>query len=343
MQISFVIPTTIAAGLLWLVISIFKNPDLVEKWKAILFKPLASLGKSLERAYVGADVAYNVTTFLNKSVIGKTTGGEEVKVQVQWVTANQESAFKNDGTLILRLKRKSDELENVLNAASCSLPQVVCPHIRAYLDPAIAKTLDLALLKKLSQSIGSHATVVFQDKFFVKEIMKDQAHLMPLYSDHVSLDNEARLIPIYLTELTVLGELLFVEGSDLDPTEQVRQFLKFLAAEARRELHEEVPLEFVSPHIKVGLVLVAKSATAITQGASPYLQAFEIKLKRGCTSIYFVLYKHCLHLGSEIARGLDKDSRVFLVKQTDLAFNRDDGSRDHLRIMHYRTIGLVEE
>jgi len=178
----------------------------------------------------------------------------------------------------------------------------------------VNNAIDLTLLRKLAEGLGKHAGPAFQ-KYFLGPAAEEDDTVAILFSKLVEIDKNGTFIPIFLEELNLLGEILFADGDTSDKTGAIANFLEYLLLEARRGIHEDIPLEYFSAEFRVGIILLAKTEKARMSGVTPYLKALDENIRLGCDSIYIIAYPPAFHFFSRFLDAVDGDDRVSCVKK----------------------------
>lgn len=299
-----------------LVVFIFllvQDPNRAEKLKALILKPLFRFRKWFSKGYISAEVSSNVNQFLSSSVFPYTLSNEKYKIKIDWVTNTQDSVFKKNGNLILRLKQDVDQTKNILNATQAAIPNIVIPLIRSNIDYSTEKSIDLTLLKLLSEKIGRHGQYIFT-KFFLKPETQEDQNLATKIEKLVNLDYHGFFLPIFLNELEMVGEEIFAKSDITDYSSKVNHFIDYLITIANREIGSEIQLEYINPPIKVGTLLLAKAQRATTEGVRPYLRRIRINLEKGCNSIYVIAFSPAFDFFEILLKSLDSYERVNIEK-----------------------------
>lgn len=290
-----------------------QDPDRAEKLKALILKPFYRFKRWFSKSYISAEVSSNVNQFLNRNIFPYTLSKEKHRVKIKWVTDSNDSVFKKNGKLILRLKQDDDQTKNILNATQATLPNVVCPLIRTNLDYSTEKSIDLTLLKSLSDKLGRHGQYIYT-KFFLKPETNEDATIGEKIQKLVDLDTHGLFIPILLNELEMIGEGLYAKSDITDYSLKVKSFVDYLLKIANRERGAEIELNYLSQPFNVGTILLAIAHRADRSGVRPYLKRLRIKLEKGCESIYIIAYSPAFAFFDILMKSLDSYERINIEK-----------------------------
>lgn len=297
------------------ILLVLHKPERAEEWKALLLRPSFRLFKWGSKGYIAARVGASATEFLQKHIAQLSPSTRSVKVRIKWVTSSSDPVLSKDGTLILRMQEENDQTRNILAATRVALPHVVCPTLRPNLQEYARSAIDLTLLRKLAEKLGTHARPIFQRYFFDPEAEEDEK-VAQLFRQLLILDRSGILVAVFLEELNAFGEALYTDGDTSDQTSEVLAFLEFLLVVAQRDLHEQIRLDYHSARLHVGILLLALTFKTKTEGVRPYLRRIDEKIRGGCDSIYILVYPHSKSFLKRILTATEADQRITLESQS---------------------------
>lgn len=300
--------------LLVILILIIQDPDRAIKLKALLISPFFRVFKWGSRQYIASEVGYTTTEFFRRHISHMVPSIPEAKIKIKWVTSPSDPVLRKDGTLILRLQETNDQTRNILTACRIALPHVVCSALRPNLEQYAESALDLTLLRNLTEKLGRHAYPIFQRYFLSPEVDEDP-RAAELFARLVQLDQAGIFVSILLEELNSLGEIVFILGDTSDKTSEVISLVEYLLTLATREVGEKMDLEYISGDFRIGILLLAISWKADTEGLPPYLRRIDQKIKMGCDSIYVAAYPKARSFLPRILNAIDSDAQLTLVKR----------------------------
>ncbi|MFM2393645.1 MAG: hypothetical protein RLZZ546_1627, partial [Bacteroidota bacterium] len=257
--------------LLIIIFLIVQEPERAEKLKSIITRPFFKLFKWFSKTHIESKISSNVNEFLNSSIFSELSQADKYKIKVKWVEKPTDPILSENGVLILRLKEEDDQTKNILTAVHTSLPHVLCPLLRKNINSTCNNSIDLVVLKKLSEKLGNHGRVAFK-KYFLDPQTEVDTKINDLIIKLQLLDNNGFLMPIFLNELDNLSQILFNNYDSNDYSEAVLSFLEYLLSIVNREVGSEIQLEYLITPFKVSTILLAKAQRADTQGLKPYLR-----------------------------------------------------------------------
>ena len=139
--------------LLIVIFLIVQEPDRAIKLKALVTKPFFRLFRWFSKSYIESKVASNANEFLSSNIFSQLSNADRYAIKVKWVEKATDPILSENGTLILRLKEEDDQTRNILSAVHSALPHVLCPLIRKNINPTCISSIDLTILKKLSDKL----------------------------------------------------------------------------------------------------------------------------------------------------------------------------------------------
>ena len=314
----FVATYGLTGFLLVVLFLIIQDPDRAVKLKAIFLKPLFDFFRWGSKQYIASEVAYSATHFLNTHVSRLVPSIPKTKIRIKWVTSPLDPVLSQDGSLILRLTETNDQTRNILAAVRVALPRVVCPTLRLNVESYATCAIDLALLRTLVERLGKHAQPVFQRYFYGPETEQDP-RVAHLFQQLVLLDNAGVFVTVFLEELNLLGESIFSSGDGEDKTEAIVAFAVYLLNLAKREIGQKIDLEYISKDFKVGIILLAISWKAQTEGLPPYIRRIGKLIRLGCDSLYVISFPNARDFLARIVSALETEARLVLAKQVPIA------------------------
>lgn len=308
--------------LLIIIYLIVQEPDRATKLKALLTQPFFKLFRWFSKEHISAKVSSQANEFLNSSVFSQLTHSENYNVKVKWVKEASDPIFKENGSLILRMKEEDDQTKNILSAVHSALPHIVCPLIRKNINNACEKSIDLAILKKLASKLGKHGKITFK-KYFLDPETEIDSQISELIVKLTQLDEHGFLVPIFINELELLSEGLFADNDFTDYSEQTLQFLEYLLTIVNREVGQDIQLEYLITPFKVSTILLAKAHRADTQGLRPYLRRLNINLDKGSETVYVIAFPPAFDFFKRLLSSLDSHERVFIKKVVKAEYYKD--------------------
>ena len=290
------------------------KPDRAEKLKELIFLPIFRLFKFGSKQYIASKINYTCTEFFRRNIFAMLPSFLPVKIRIKWVKSNEDAILKQDGTIVLCLRETNDQTRNILSATQIAIPKIVCPTVRPRIDKRANTAVDLVLLQRLAEGLGKQAQPVFQ-RYFLGPAIEETPGIKAVFQQLVELDKNGTFVTIFLEELNLLGDILFSNGDLSDKTGSFQGLLDYLLIEARREEHQEIPLDYFSADFRIGIIILAIKEKAKARGVTPYLNALDRHIKLGCDSIYVVAYHHAFNLLDRLLKAVEADERISFNKK----------------------------
>ncbi len=311
------------AVLIMLIVLILQNPERIEKIKLHIIKPFFSMFRWFARSFITRTINVNVTEFINKDLLLllDSSLAKKVRIKLNILSTKEEIQLKKN-KIIIRLKEDDDQTKNILTAANLAIPMVVCPLIRTNIDRKLGKAIDLTVLKKLADKLGSHARFVYKKNFFDPELIEDPT-INELIQKLIRIDKKGFFISIFANELNYIGEGLFARSDISNRTAEVIDFLNFLIAIAERGVGSSQELVFRSNGFGVGILLLAKTDRAVSEGLTPYLHRIRKNIYYGCESIYIVSFPPAWGFLKDLLSTVKGDRRYNIVNTYNLKDNQN--------------------
>jgi len=323
-----------------IVILVVQDPERVNKFKIHVIKPFFDFFRWGSRQYLALQVGSASTEFIRHNLLSMMPEMATARLRIKWVKDVESIVGHADGTLILRMRETNDQTRNILSAIRVAIPRLVCVKVRTNLNPTAACAIDLALVRKMANSIGMHAYPVFQ-KHFLEPEFANSREAAELFSELVELDESGYFISVFLNELNRLGEYLASRGDSRDRTDSVMELLRFVLAIARRGHSDEVRLSYITQDFRVAVLLLAKSYKMDSEGLRPYLNRLTRNLDEGAESIYVVSFSNAISFYDRLLKAVDGDLRLehratFVTKKASKYAEYGPAKVGYLRRIHAR-------
>lgn len=318
--------------LLIILFLVIQDPDRALKVRSLITKPFYKFFKWFSKEHIASTVSSHANEFLNSNIFSQLAHSERFKIKVKWVIEQNDPILSEDGTLILRMKEDDDQTKNILSAVHIALPHIVCPLIRTNINSTCEKSIDLTVLKKLSEKLGKHGRLTYKKYFLDPETEEDKS-INELFKKLIELDKNGFFVPIFINELELLSEGLYADNDKTDYSGQVVQFIEYLITIIKRPVHSEIELEYFSNPFKVSTILLAKAQRADSQGLKPYLNRLNINLDKGSESVYIIAYPLAFDFFDRLLNSLESYERIFIKKEIKTQYYSDLlGRQSNLKI-----------
>lgn len=285
--LKLLLPGTPFAVLLLVLVLFF--PEKIEKWSALLWRVLASMGsffRGAHKRYVKHDLQGRVNSFVRRLRDQVPPLGTE-RIEIQWVDPSTDrTAFLRDGRLVLRLRRDDPTEHNFIHGAFLFISGSLLRHAKRYLSQPQREALDLFVCARLLEQEKPSAHEVFLDEYLHPKTVDRKSKTALLIDDFAIIDQGNLFFPVLLQELHFLGNKVFGRRRDDLITSEVNGLVTFLRPIAVRKVGDEGDLNFEGSYCRFGLVIIGKPSKLLVS-TQPYLTYIRKRLvARGAETIY---------------------------------------------------------
>ena len=251
----------IGGGLVWWIIN---NPDKVDRiisWLVRLLSliPIARQHLLHLRLATSLQASVNVA---GESINTKAFRLLPYTMKIEWARTGQDAqTFLRDGQVIVRMHPNVDDDHNIVISTIAYLKKGLLPQSRHYVDATLMQATDYSVAKNIFKSAKRDSAT----EFLIQNVLLPETNKNPqLSNDSIALDNISDLgyfSRIFLIQLYSLGRKLFPATPQKSVSREIRNFLEFLQDIALKRRNEDVNLDFVHPHIRLKVMLVAREET----------------------------------------------------------------------------------
>lgn len=268
------IPILVLAGAVGggsIVIHFVKHPEAIDKWVALVAKCAKFVFKKWEYTYVKRDVQSVVNGYV-ADLATKVPNLLVKRVTLEWVdehiTADQ--FIKND-MLVMRMHKSNNRDLNIVNATFTFVSQSLLVKAKSYIAKYQKNAIDLYVSYKILEREKIHLL-----QTYVQEILKEgltNKNTNDFYGKFFDIDRAGIFFPVFLTEMTFLGEKVFGnKRNDQEIYDEVSRLVMFLYKYANRKLHEESISEFNGNYCKFAIRIVGMSVKIQQAGEGIYIR-----------------------------------------------------------------------
>jgi hypothetical protein len=269
-------------------LTVILDEDRSAAWRARIYKGIYRLsGKSeAEKKYIENDISSRINLARRKMPFGKEYLPKSIKV-VWFEGGNGEIASIKENEIIVRLDPMENQEKNIILLADALVKQTSLVGIRHILNQPLELSMDLNLVKNLLMEIGDKRIL---DWFFRNEYqpsLEQSEELKEWNTKIVEIDERGLFTRFLLVELDDYSKRMVGKSARPEMLAEIGGLVNFLFQIATKAYGQDVPLDYFSQNIKIGVVLVGYTSK-IVSGIEPYLIAFAYKMQKQLTSIYIV-------------------------------------------------------
>jgi transcription antitermination factor NusA-like protein len=275
-----------------LVLYLFSHPEKLDQWANLFFRSLSALARysdwiaeRIEHGLVASDIQAAVNT-AGHALAKEAPGVLPYALKVEWVKEQDEESFVRDGEVIVRLRHHTNPERNLVAATLPYLKKALLPNARRYVGHLLVQAVDFAVAKRIfAATKETDALGYFHDNVVAPAVEAEQQ--LQRESELIDvIDGVGFFTRIFLPEVKYFGERVFPAHPSQRLSEEVKLFANYLRVIATKGKDEDVPLAFISPRLKINIVLVARRTTLETTGIDSYIRRIRFLIREGFESIY---------------------------------------------------------
>lgn len=263
-----------------------KNPDKLEQWIAILAKCGRYFSKRAEETYVKYKVQSKVNGFIC-NVANIIPNIIVQKVKVEWVSNKlSEEEFIQNGQVVVRMRKSRSENRNLVNATIAFVSQSLLIKAKRYIAKYQKEAIDMFTVTQILKSEDPIALSEFIEAY-LHEAM-DNTKVNDLYAKFEDIDLFGLYFPVFITEMTFLGEKIFGKSrNDQSIYEEVNQLVNFLYNYSHRKINEEIESEYNGSYCKFAIRIYGRSVRIQKEGEHIYIKNI-VKTAEDTDTIYII-------------------------------------------------------
>ena len=276
---SFIIGGGVAAYLL-------THPEIVEKWFSIFYKIAKTIYVGADKQYVKFNIQANINSYialLNKKVPNLNAQ----RIKFEWVEENiTPESFLKSGDLVMRMHKSQNQNRNIVNATYTYVSHEIVKKVKTYLAPYQRDAIDLFVTFKALSKAGHDVMDTFVQDYLRAGLEKEA--IDKLYAKFQKIDLSGLFYPVFITEMTFLGEKIFGKGVERKKVfKEVDDLVSFLLSLSVRHTSEYSFLEHYGNYSKFAIRIVGKQNKIENQGRGIYVRNI-IPLLKTIDTLYLI-------------------------------------------------------
>jgi hypothetical protein len=320
------ISVLILLAAVWVVLHV----DEVSKIVGYAASGVAVIWHAADRTAVKYRVEGDVNSSVDALAKNSPDGVFEGKLKIKWVNAKDATALiKDDGEVLVCLRRSAHHEENVANALMMYMPKAVAPRARRYIARGTMRAVDLVLAKSLlvESTLGAGYLQVFYDQHLEPALEGDEI-LKRKVERTDAVEINGWLTRIFLHELKAFGDRIYPSEGHARYALEADRFHSWLYALASRPAGARRPLAFKGELLRVGMIMVAKRMKLEREGLAPYLRWFDIYMNEmKVDTIYVVGSDDTIESVKEVIAAIADDPRVDATTEYEYSHRRQFRAR----------------
>lgn len=282
-------------GIISYLIKVLLDPDLSARWRSHFYKAAYKIsGKSeAEKKYIENDISSSINLARRKMPFGKEHLPKAIKVE--WFEGVEgETSHIKENEIVVRLDPSELQEKNIILLANALVKQTSLIGIRYILKEPLEISMDLNLVKNLLTEIGNRRIL---DWFFRNEYrpnINKSDEIREWNGKIAEIDERGLFTRLLLVELDEYSKRILGKPPHLVKFYEIAGLVDFLYKIATKAMGQDVPLDYIKWHIKIGVIIVGETSKILDDGVGPYLKAFAYKMNRQLTSIYIIQFDKAL-------------------------------------------------
>ena len=301
----------VTAVIIFYLVRVILDEDRSAAWRARIYKSIYGLtGKSeAEKKYIENDVTSRINLARRKMPFAEEYLPRAIKVR--WFdAASGETARIREDEIVVRLDPAQSEEKNVVILTDALVKRTSLVGIRHLMKEPLEMSMDLNLVKGLLKEVGDRRVL---DWFFRNEYQPTVAksdEIKEWNGKIVEIDERGLFTRLLLVELDNFSKEVTGKAASPEMFQEIAMLVEFLFKIATKAVGQDIPLEHVSQHMKIGVILVGKTSKVLHDGLDPYLKAFAHKMRQQLNSIYVMQFD------KELLGYYDSDAYEAFVRET---------------------------
>ncbi len=328
--------------------AIILDKDLNERWRARFYKIIYKINGSsnAEKKYIENNACSRLNLARRKMPFEKEYLPKAIRIEWFGDKIGKTAQIK-ENEILIRLDPAERQEKNIVLLADALVKETSLIGIRHILNEASEASMDLNLVKSLLKETGDRKIL---DWFLRNEYQTALGKINGIGKWNeaiVEIDERGLFTRLLLVELEWFSKRISGRSSP-EFFKEVIGLVKFLYKIATKVYKQDVPLEYTSRNIKIGVILVGKTSKILRRGIEPFLKAFMYQIQKQFTSIYVIefdkellgvsdpkAHEYFMNLTKSLTKEIEK--RFEIKKDFDLSYDCIDsmGRKRHAKICHY--------
>jgi len=279
---------SVTAVVLFLFFLWIKYPDnvkivLSQIWYGLSFIFKQWAGRKYVKTHLEGTLGKRIEE-INKEVCGLDAD----KIKIVMLQTKTREAFIKDRILVIRLQRKENHDENLVNIAVLYTESCLYKKLELHLNNEQKHSINLYTAKSLLKNRGGSA-LQFLHKNYYLPIAKGNEKIQRYFEKLEKVDNKGLFYSVFVQEMVFLGNKAYFKRKPEGINEEINKFIDFLETFAERARGEmEVEKTFNGVNIKMAFVLVALREKRELGKQDNYVYYVKNLMQNGIESYYLL-------------------------------------------------------
>lgn len=233
----------------------FTHPDVVEKWRALIFDWLSRINKKYKYHAAKNDIQAKINSFA--TTLSEDVDMDAPRVKIKWTAKDEDEDVQlEEDEVVIVMRDRGYKNKNFVHAAYFYTSTTLLRHTKRHLSKKQGEALDLYTTKKVIEQNNKAALEIFMRDYF-QPLLEDEK-ITDLVNKFVKLDKSGFYTHILLQELTYLGSKTFLTKRDKAVAEEVSRLIDFLMRFAEREVGDDsIREEFIGKYSHCAIKIVS--------------------------------------------------------------------------------------
>ncbi len=255
------------SGIVWF---IFTHPEILDKWTSLFYRLFKAIYKEADKRFV----KYNIQSIINGFIAKLNTDVPNLdaqRINIDWIDEEiTPESFLKSGTLVLRMHKSTNQNRNIVNATYTFVSREVLKKAKTYLAYYQKDAIDLFVSYKALEKAGHDIMDTFVQTYLRDGLEKDSIN--NLYAKFEKIDAYGLFFPVFITEMTFLGEKILGKGVNRNKIyKEVDDLVTYLLTLANRKTGEHSKLEHGGEYSKFAIRIVGKQYRIEEEGKRIYI------------------------------------------------------------------------
>ena len=340
----------LAIAIICYLVRVLLDEDRSAAWRARIYRILYRVsGRSeAEKKYIANDVSSRINLARRNMPFAQEYLPNNISVL--WVEGGHgEASSTNDNELFIRLDPADLQERNIVLITNALVRRTSLAGIRHIINKPLELSMDMNLVKSLLTEIGDRRILDWYFRNEYKPSLDESDDEVKEWNEKITeIDERGLFTRLLLVELDNYSKQIIGKAPSPSMLNEITGLIEFLFRIATKVYGQDAPLEYISRHIKIGVILVGETSKVLHDGLDPYLKAFAFAMRRQLASIYvFAIDKEWLGSANpeiyeqfvKITKNLDKDieQRFQIKKEFEIKYACTDsaGNKRKAKISRY--------
>lgn len=317
-------------GIVWF---IFTHPAILDKWASFFYRLLKIIYKEADKRFVKYNIQSIINGFITK-LNADVPNLDAQRISIDWIDEKTTpETFLKSGTLVLRMQKSINQNQNIVNATYTFVSREVLKKTKTYLASHQKDAIDLFVSYKALEKAGHDIMDAFVQTYLRGGL--DKASVDKLYAKFESIYACGLFFPVYITEMTFLGEKIFGKGVNRNKIyKEVDDLVSFLLTLANRKTGEYSNLEHVGEYSKFAIRIVGKQNKIENEGKRIYINNIR-QITQPIETLYLMGNSYNKEFIDEVSSDLTEDDvwEIFHKVATKAMLRTSEG--EEFDVMNY--------